>query len=119
MDEISLTDPEARQMYTRHGVDICYNGHIAVEADNHLITDYALDNNTNDYASLMPLAVASKEFLDDFELSADKGHFSLPNLLSLNEEGIDAYIPSPGKGKPGQNRETPEEAYHKECGTLF
>ena len=38
MNEISLTDPEARQINTRHGVDVCYNGHIAVESENHLIT---------------------------------------------------------------------------------
>ena len=37
-NEISLTDPEARQINTRHGVDVCYNGHIAVESENHLIT---------------------------------------------------------------------------------
>ncbi len=51
--EISLTDPDARQMKTRHGLDVCYNGHIAVEAENHLITDYTVDNDTNDYASLL------------------------------------------------------------------
>ena len=36
-NEISLTDPDARLMKTRHGLDVCYNGHIAVESENHLI----------------------------------------------------------------------------------
>ncbi len=40
IDEISLTDTEARQMKTRHRIDVCYNAHIAVETNNHLITDY-------------------------------------------------------------------------------
>ena len=47
--EISLTDPEARQMKARHGVDVCYNCHIAVEAGKHFIVGYTVDNSTNDY----------------------------------------------------------------------
>ena len=54
-NEISLTDPEARQINTRHGVDVCYNGHIAVESENHIITYYTMDNSTNDYGSVIPL----------------------------------------------------------------
>ncbi len=46
MTEISLADPEAGQMKTRHGVDVCYNCHIAVEAGKHFITDYTVDNGT-------------------------------------------------------------------------
>jgi DNA repair exonuclease SbcCD ATPase subunit len=40
MTEISLTDPKARQMKARHGVDVCYNCHIAVEAGKHFIVGY-------------------------------------------------------------------------------
>ena len=43
-------------MKTWHGVDVCYNGHVAAESGNHLITDYSLDNSANDYASVPPLA---------------------------------------------------------------
>ena len=89
-NEISFTDLDARQMKTRHGLDVCYNGHIAVESENHLITDYTLDNNTNDYASPIPRARGTKEFMDSFDLSVDKGHFSLPNLKELSEANITA-----------------------------
>ena len=112
-DEVSLTDPEARQINTRHGVDVCYNGHISVEAENHLIVDYFVDNSANDYASVFPLAKGTKEFIDQLNISADKGHFSLPNLLSLAKEGIVAFIPSPERGTPGKRRAVPERAYHK------
>ncbi len=64
MNEISLTDPDARQMKTPYGVDVCYNGHIAVESGNHLITDYTVDNSTNDYGSVIPLAYGTKDFMD-------------------------------------------------------
>lgn len=39
LNEFSLTDPEARQMKTRHGLDVCYNAHIAVESEHHLISE--------------------------------------------------------------------------------
>ena len=98
MDEISLTDPDARQMKTRHGLDVCYNGHIAVESENHLITDYTLDNDTNDNASVIPLAEEAREFMEHFNISADKGHFSLPNVKDLSEAHVTAYIPSAEHG---------------------
>ncbi len=103
-NEISLTDQEARQMKTPHGVDVCYNGHIAVESENHLITDYTLDNSANYCASVVPLAKGTREFIVQFSISADRGHFSLPNLLSFSKEKIEAFIPSPERGTPGKRR---------------
>ena len=46
-----------------------------------------MDNSTNDYGSVIPLAKGTKDFIDHFSISADKGHFSLLNLLSLAQEG--------------------------------
>lgn len=100
LNELSITDPEARQMKTRHGLDVCYNAHIAVESEHHLISDYIVDNDTNDYASLLPLAKRSKELMGKIDVSADRGHFSLTNLLNLYEEGMDAYIPTYERGSP-------------------
>ena len=113
-NEISLTDPDVRQMKTRHGLDVCYNGHIAVESENHLITDYTLDNNTNDYASVIPFAEGTKEFMDSFDLSADKGQFSLPNLKGLSEAHVTAYIPSAEHGNPKKKTGVPAPKYHKD-----
>ena len=112
-NEISLTDPDARQMKTRQGVDVCYNGHIAVESENHLITDYTLDNNTNEYASVIPLAEGTREFMDSFDLSADKGHFSLPNLEDLSEAHIPAYVPRAEHGNPYRKTGLPKPEYHR------
>lgn len=112
LNEISLTDSEARQMKTRHGIDVCYNAHIAVEANNHLITDYLVDNSTNDYASVISLAEGTKEFIDEFDLSADKGHFSLPNLEKLDKLNIKAYIPTAQHGTPKRKTGIPAPEYH-------
>ena len=76
-NEISLTDPEARQINTRHDVVLCNKGHIAVKSDNHIITYYTVDNSASDYASVVPLTKGTKEFVDRFSISADRGHFSL------------------------------------------
>ncbi len=100
MDEISLTDPDARQMKTRHVLDVCYNCHIAVEAENHLITNYTLDNDINDCASLLPLARGSKELMGKLDVSSDSGHFSLTNVLNLYKEGMNANIPEYERGSP-------------------
>ena len=86
---------------------------IAVESKNHLITYYTIDNSTNDYASVFPLSKGTKEFIDRFSISSDKGHFSLPNLLSLAQEGIEAFIPSPQRGTTGKRREVPKRDYHR------
>ena len=82
-------------MKTRHGIDAYYNGHIAVGSENRLITDYTLDNSANDYASVVPLAKGTRELIDRFSIFADRGHFSLLNLFSLAQEGIEAFIPPP------------------------
>ena len=72
--EISLTDPEARQMKTRHGIDVCYNGQISVDDRNHLIVEYDLTSDPTDCASMVPMSEKSKEFLqsEDMESLSDR-----------------------------------------------
>ena len=79
----------------------------------HLITDYSIDNSAIDYVSVPPLAGGTKEFIDQFSISADRGHFSLPNLLSFSKEKIEVYIPSPERGTLGKRRGVPEKYYHR------
>ena len=62
-DDVSLTDPAARLMRTRNGMDVCFNGQISVDRKNHLIVDYDLTNDPTDYSLLVPLTESSKEFL--------------------------------------------------------
>ena len=62
--EISLTDPDASQIKTRHFVVLFNNDQISFDSDDHLITDYPLDNSAKDYASVAPLAKETTEFID-------------------------------------------------------
>lgn len=52
LEEISLTAPESKLMKTKNGLDVCLNAHIAVESESHMITDYIVNNDTNDHSSL-------------------------------------------------------------------
>lgn len=114
-DEISLTDPEARQMKTRHGIEVCYNAQISVDDKNHLIADYDLIDNPNDSASLVPTSVNSKEFLQSTNLEslADSGYFSMENVRSLHGSGIDAYIPEQKFGMPKKESGIPAPRFHE------
>ena len=63
MDEVSLTDPEARLMKTGDGLDVCFNGQVSVDQENHLIVDYDLTSDPTDYTSLVPLTESSRNSL--------------------------------------------------------
>jgi transposase len=112
--EISLTDPEARLMKTRTGIDVCYNAQISVDDKHHLIVDYDLDNDPTDCSSMVPMSEKSREILeaDNLESLADKGYFSGENIKSLHDKGIDAFISEPKHGMPGKSG-IPAPGFHE------
>jgi hypothetical protein len=71
--EISITDPDSRQIKTHQPPDVCYNAHTTVEARNRSIFDYFVNNHADDYASVIPLASGSKQFIENFIPSAERG----------------------------------------------
>ena len=113
--EISLTDPESRQMKTRHGIDVCYNAQISVDDKHHLIVDYDLDNDPTDYASMVPMSERAKEILqsEDMESLADKGYFSFENVKGLSDGGITGYIPEARHGMPDKKTGIPAPEFHE------
>ncbi|MDA8054895.1 MAG: IS1182 family transposase [Thermoplasmatales archaeon] len=115
VDEISLTDPEARLMKTMHGIDVCFNGQISVDQKNHLIVDYDLTNDPTDYASLVPLTGSSREFLgsDGMESLSDRGYFSMENVKALSDQNVDAYIPEARHGMPDKKTGMPKPEFHE------
>ncbi|MEM4089847.1 MAG: hypothetical protein QXQ46_03715 [Thermoplasmatales archaeon] len=115
VDEISLTDPEARLMKTRHGIDVYFNGQISVDQRNHLIVDYDLTNDPTDYASLVPLTGSSKEFLrsDKMESLSDRGYFFMENVKALSDQNVDAYIPEAKHGMPNKKTGILKPEFHK------
>lgn len=95
LKEISLTDPDAMLMKTRHGMDVCYNAQVSVDGKIHLIAEYDLTNDQNDKGSLLPMSRITRDFLQstDMEVVADKGYFSFDKVRDTWLDGFDAYIP--------------------------
>jgi transcription elongation factor Elf1 len=55
----------------------------------------------------------SRKFVEKFDISADKGHFSFQNLKELSDAKIDSYIPAAKKGTENNKRGIPTKEYHR------
>lgn len=98
--QIALTDPEARIMKTRHGKDVCLNVQTAVDAENHLITNFNVTNQCNDFGLLESTISETKELLgaESIETIADKGYRSEEDVLKCLLNGdIPNVYPRDGK----------------------
>ncbi|MHB8544763.1 MAG: IS1182 family transposase [Leptospirales bacterium] len=115
LNEISLTDPEAKLMKTRTGIDVCYNTQISVDDKHHLIVEYEVNGNPTDCASLIPMSESSGEMLetDDLEILADKGYFSANNIKALHDKGMKAFIPEPKHSMPDKKTGIPAPEFHE------
>lgn len=106
--QISLTDPDARAM-TTHSMKgtamVGYNVQTAVDAKHHLIVAHEVTNTGSDRAQLSKMAKAAREAMgkERFEVVADRGYYSGPELKACHEAGIKAYVPkvmtSPSKAE--------------------
>ncbi len=114
LNEISLTDPDAKLMKTRTGIDVCYNAQISVDDKYHLIVDYDVVNDPTDCSSMVPMAMNAREILktNDLEALADKGYFSADNIKTLSDEKIDAFISEPKHGISGK-KGIPAPEFHE------
>lgn len=74
--QLSITDPESKLMMANGKLDVCYNVQAAVDAKNHLIADYIVDNNAADAGYLKITADEAKAALSikTVETLADAGY---------------------------------------------
>jgi transposase len=97
--QICKTDPEARMlpMNNEGMMQIAYNVQSAVDDQNYLIADYAIENKKDLYL-LAPMGNSVKEQFaidDDLELLADKGYHSGQQIHECSENGIITYVAFP------------------------
>lgn len=92
--QISLTDPDARQM---RGRKIGYNVQTAVDSKHKLIVAADVTNEENDTHQLAHMAQAAKEALGVEELTvvADKGYHDGHELRECMENGITPFVSKP------------------------
>lgn len=105
-NKINLTDPEAGMMKDK---DMSYPGYnlLLTVDSNHFIANYGVFNCTADQPHLQPMVGKLREQLNDPLLDSiwafDAGFFSGENLLFLEREQVNAYIPA-GQAEDGSKK---------------
>jgi transposase len=94
-DQYNFTDPESRIMKnaTNSGFDQHYNSQVVVEHDSRLIVGHWLCDHPNDKQAALPtIDTVPPEVGRVDKANLDTGYFSEPNIIGLQERGIDPYI---------------------------
>ena len=94
MRKLSRTDGDSRFLPDRRGFTLGYTATLAV-SDDHLIVAQQVSRDLNDNGLLIPMVdkVQRECGQPPGQVSADSGFFSLHNLETLEERGIDGYVP--------------------------
>ena len=102
--QINFTDPDSCIMVTKHqGVQQCYNHFALVDDKANIILGTYTSNNSSDQLGLIPTIENTEKAygsLKGFQLGADAGFFSAPNILYTEGKGIDYYASYPEAKSP-------------------
>jgi transposase len=92
--QISTTDTDARLMFSNGTTLMGLNAQTAVDSKNHLIVDYEVTSDNNDFGMLAPMAISAAEILGVRNLSvvADNGYDSGTGIAECLREGIDVNV---------------------------
>ena len=93
--QVSVTDPDTREMPTAHGTIVGYNAQLAVDAKHKLIAADDVTNEVNDLKQLASVALDAKAnlALKQAEVVADAGYYNAAEVSRCLEHGITPYIP--------------------------
>ena len=112
-DQVSTTDPEARQLIIRGQItEVAYNVQATVDSKHNLIADVKATN-TNDRKLLGVMGKRAKAILghNNFDFLADKGYFNQEEIYLCSKEGITPYVAVQDVGH-GHPIPTKEYRYH-------
>lgn len=116
-EKINLTDPDARVMKDKDTSYSGYNLLLTVDS-NHFIAAYGLFTCGSDQPHLKPMVNRLREqmkgSLQNSILGFDAGFFSGENLLFLEREQLDAYIPA-GQAEDGSKKFKETKITSKDC----
>jgi transposase len=95
--QLSLTDPDSRALRKNTERIVGYNAQIAVDAAHHLIAAEEVTQEPNDSTLLAPMALEARKTLGVEKIAAvaDCGYYSIEQLQSCAQAGVDAYVPAP------------------------
>jgi len=96
----NLTDNESAKMATGKGVVQGYTGVAAVDEQSQIIVDAQAHGTGSEQALLLPVVTAIASLRNaDTVITADAGYHSEANLVALDEQNINAYLPDNGYRK--------------------
>jgi transposase len=95
LNQLVVTEPEAKLMRTPHGHSVGYNAQIAVDAEHKLIVAFDLTNDGNDQQQLHPMAVQGQAAVgaDEVMAVADTGYSNGEHGALCEQDGIRAIVP--------------------------
>ena len=116
--EVSLTDPDSRLMKIGQGMDVCYNAHVAVDAESKLIAAYEVTNNASDGNWLSPMAISAKDALgvDRIDATADVGYNDSSEIKRCVDHGVKPYVPEQKASVRGASKKAgiPRPEFHED-----
>ena len=95
LNQLVVTEPEAKLMRTPHGHAVAYNAQIAVDAKHKLIVAFDLTNEGNDHQQLYPMAAQGKAAVgaEQVTVVADTGYSNGAHGARCEQEDITAIVP--------------------------
>jgi len=102
-----ITDPEAKTMKARYGTFFGYNFQIAVDTENHIVTEYMVVDNQNDKGLLSTMVEGSAGVMGEKadEVLADAGYYKIPEIEALENEGTECFVAVNNTGSQLRDRE--------------
>jgi transposase len=114
--QYNFTDDESRIMPSKDGFVQAYNGQVAVDHSRQIIVACDVTDDCTDPRQLQPLLDQVRQNTGAVPdvYSADSGYWSEENVTTLEQRGIDAYIPPPRprRRKDGTPSATPPPPCH-------
>jgi transposase len=96
-EQISTSDPESRQMMIRNNItEVAYNTQTTVDAENNLLIDYKLTNNT-DSKAMGEMVLRASEIVGNTTFTAlyDKGYHTGSELKIAQKLGVETVVAIP------------------------
>ena len=112
--QVSLTDPDARQMVNHGKAEICYNLQTVVDQKHKLIVEHEVTNDVNDRYQLAQMAQKAKETfrVDTLEVVADKGYATATEIKKCEAQGIVPYVSLPEPTERRKSNIPTPDFYH-------
>ncbi|MGY0572790.1 IS1182 family transposase [Bradyrhizobium sp. RDM12] len=106
LNQLVVTEPEARLMRTPHGHAVAYNAQTVVDAEHKLIVAFDLTNEGNDLQQLHPMAVQGRAAVEAGEVTvvADTGYSNGEHAALCEQDKITAIVPRPETVNPKRSQ---------------